>query len=133
LQTAADSDVVPVQELNRISAQVRALAAVHDILTKQARESGEATDVSTREVLEKLVSLLNSSAPNRRILLKSDDTRIAGRKATSLVIVANELITNALKHGQGDIQVIFTHREGRGFLDVLDEGPGFPPDFNPLG
>ncbi|WP_086708074.1 sensor histidine kinase [Streptomyces antimycoticus] len=41
------------------------------------------------------------------------------------------LISNALRHGQGGVHVTATATEGRLRLTVTDEGPGFPPEFLP--
>ncbi|MFD5734610.1 ATP-binding protein, partial [Streptomyces sioyaensis] len=41
------------------------------------------------------------------------------------------LISNALRHGHGDIHLTATASEDRLRLTLTDEGPGFPPDFLP--
>ncbi|MEW2400039.1 ATP-binding protein [Streptomyces sp. NPDC046862] len=41
------------------------------------------------------------------------------------------LISNALRHGQGAVHVAAAAHEGRLRLTVTDEGPGFPPEFLP--
>ncbi|MEV5480134.1 MULTISPECIES: sensor histidine kinase [Streptomyces] len=41
------------------------------------------------------------------------------------------LISNALRHGHGDIHLTATAGEDRLRLTLTDEGPGFPPDFLP--
>ncbi|ARF58416.1 sensor histidine kinase [Streptomyces gilvosporeus] len=43
----------------------------------------------------------------------------------------SNMISNALRHGHGDIHVTAVARDGRVHLTVTDEGPGFPPDFLP--
>jgi signal transduction histidine kinase len=39
------------------------------------------------------------------------------------------LVDNALRHGAGDVRIEARAVDGRVELHVLDEGPGFPPDF----
>jgi signal transduction histidine kinase len=41
------------------------------------------------------------------------------------------LVDNALRHGSGEIRLNAIDRDGAVELHVLDEGPGFPPDFFP--
>ena len=53
------------------------------------------------------------------------------RQATSLAVLANELVSNATKHGKGDIGIAFTVEGKTGKFEVWDEGPGFPAEFNP--
>jgi signal transduction histidine kinase len=41
------------------------------------------------------------------------------------------LVDNALRHGAGDVRIEARSVDGAVELHVLDEGPGFPPDFLP--
>lgn len=41
-------------------------------------------------------------------------------------LVASELITNAVVHGEGPITIVLHHRPGRLVIDVLDESPAMP-------
>jgi two-component sensor histidine kinase len=45
-------------------------------------------------------------------------------------LIVNELVTNAAKHGAGHITVTFKAGTVRQLI-VCDQGPGFPPEFNP--
>ncbi|HTG23002.1 MAG TPA: ATP-binding protein, partial [Reyranella sp.] len=50
----------------------------------------------------------------------------------ALGLIANELVTNAKKHGAGNIKVTFrTAGRGEYELCVLDEGKGLPAGFAP--
>ena len=44
-------------------------------------------------------------------------------------MIVNELVSNAVKHGKGDIEVTLRHADKRATLEVCDDGPGFAPDF----
>lgn len=129
LPVEEDSSVLPVEEFRRIGSQVRALAAVHDILTHQTGEEDGAIDLSSREVLEKLVALLRGTPQGSRIRARIEDMRLTARQATSLAIIANELVTNALKHGTGEVRLEFFVGQANAVLQVTDEGPGFPEEF----
>jgi two-component sensor histidine kinase len=45
-------------------------------------------------------------------------------------LLINELVTNAAKHGAGQIDVSFRSRDGVRRLTVSDLGPGLPPEFS---
>jgi PAS domain S-box-containing protein len=122
---------VPADELRRLGNQVRALSAVHDLLTHEAKAGGDLAYVSARAVLERLMLLLRSTAQHRGFHSSFDDAPMAARKGTSLALVVSELVSNALKHGTGDIAVTFTVADGHGRLEVCDDGDGFPDGFNP--
>ena len=55
----------------------------------------------------------------------------ADDQGTSIAVLINELVSNALKHGQGDIDVQISRREELAILTVTDHGPGFEADFDP--
>jgi two-component sensor histidine kinase len=41
-------------------------------------------------------------------------------------------VTNALKHGKNEADVVFRVEAATASLEVCDDGPGFPEDFHPL-
>jgi two-component sensor histidine kinase len=53
-------------------------------------------------------------------------------KIQPIGLIVHELVTNAAKHGSGDIQVRLAPAAGGQFeLSVCDHGPGFAADFDP--
>jgi two-component system OmpR family sensor kinase len=42
------------------------------------------------------------------------------------------MVTNAIRYGEGPVRLAATERNGHVELHVLDDGPGFAPDFLPL-
>lgn len=130
MQKATDRDTVPMSELARLGANVRALGVIHDILTQESREGAKEDTLSVKTVLDQLLSLLQQAAGDRQITFACEDIRMSGRQATSLALVTNELVSNALKHGKGASEIGFTVREGRAILEVRDDGPGFPEGFD---
>lgn len=123
--------MVPIDELNRIGMHARTLAGVHDILTRHAKQGAQVDELPAREVLGHLISLLQKTAGNRRFDVRIEDASLSPRQGASLAIVTNELITNALKYGEGDIEIRFTVLEDNAILEVADNGPGFPDPFDP--
>ncbi|HEX6978232.1 MAG TPA: PAS domain-containing protein [Alphaproteobacteria bacterium] len=67
----------------------------------------------------------------RQLDVRTQRAKVPIRVATSLGLIATELVTNAIKHGLGPIRVDFTAGGGVLRLSVADQGPGLPPDFDP--
>jgi PAS domain S-box-containing protein len=130
MQIMEGGETVPARELRRLVSHISTLAVVHDILTHKTKVSPETHLLSARELLEKLLPLLRQVAGDRRIDTALDDAELSVRQATSLALVTNELVSNALKHSEGPVTVRLTVGSGEAVLDVTDEGAGFPPEFN---
>ena len=60
LQTEEGEDTVPVTAMKRIGQHTRSLAALHDLLTQEAKSNVETDSISTKAALDKLVPLLAS-------------------------------------------------------------------------
>lgn len=101
----------------RTAERIRAIAAVHDLL---ADRGGRAV---TAEAL--LHSVAYAAAPDTPLDIQADDVLLAPAQAQQLGIVANELITNAARHGHPPIAVRFTGGDPAR-LDVHDAGPAAP-------
>jgi len=130
MQTMSGEETVPVSEVKRISSQVQALAAVHDILTRESKVDASADTLSADEVLGSLAMLIQQTTPGRAIRVHADDSRVTARQASALVVVANELILNALKNSELDVDVTFSVSGGHARLVVQDAGAGFPAGFD---
>jgi PAS domain S-box-containing protein len=154
LQVMQDTEMLPVGEVKRLGSHVRTLATVHDLLTEQARTDAAARHVSARAILDKLLPLLQQTAHGRHFHMDLAEAWVSPRQGTSLALVANELVSNAVKHGKGRVAVtlrLVTDEEGEGaeeghvantssvvprpspfaVLEVCDDGEGFPPGFDP--
>jgi len=132
MQLLEATPAVATEELKRLSGHVSALAAVHDLLTEQAKGDGIAEYVHAAAVLEKLLPLLEALAARCRLHFRLEaDVRLPARQATSLALVANELALNALKHCRSEVEVTFSVQESFAVLEVRDDGPGFPAEFDP--
>jgi two-component sensor histidine kinase len=131
LQIIEQPEMLPLAEFVRLSHHVRTLAAVHDILTHSSKAGDHIESVSARTILDHLLTMIQSTAGKRRVRYTLDDARLSSRQATTLALVANELVSNALKHGKGDVEVTFAVQEAAATLEVCDDGPGFSADFDP--
>jgi PAS domain S-box-containing protein len=132
MQEMQYEEVVPISEIAWLRQHIMSLSAIHDLLTYQARDDSEVYDLSVKETMGKLVPILQSIVAGRAIDFTIEDLRLPVRQATTLTVLVNELVSNAVKHGKGRIGIHFFTKEGEAVLEVSDEGPGFPPDFDPV-
>ncbi len=102
--------------------------------TKDLDDKGS---LSLKGVLSKLVSLLQTVAGNRRIQIETIDARLLFDQASALSLIVNELVVNAIKHGQGGVSLSVVQEsnvQGQESmrLEIFDDGPGFPEGFDPV-
>ncbi|MGC4044407.1 MAG: response regulator [Armatimonas sp.] len=136
LETSRGGGTMSTEAVQRIAQHVRSLAKLHDLLTWEARRSNSHEGhVSIQKALKEVL-LSVEQAIGAKIEFYSDDAYIGAKAATSLLMAANEMLSNASKHGRGQIELRFTLEETpgestKGKLMVSDNGPGFPENFNP--
>ena len=68
---------------------------------------------------------------NRKIVVDGDDVLVPAQSIQPIGLLANELVTNAAKHGAGKIDLAFRTLGEMYELVVCDEGTGLPADFDP--
>lgn len=131
METLVHEETVPASNIEEISQHVQALAMIHDLLTRQAKQDALLEDMPVRTTLETLLPMIQRLIGGRTLRYTIADARISIRQSSSLAMLVNELVSNAVKHGQGEICLTFTVCGGTGCLEVIDEGPGFPDVFEP--
>jgi two-component system OmpR family sensor kinase len=72
-----------------------------------------------------------AQAANRAIAMDPSSEVDVVADESRLEQALENLVDNALRHGGGEIRLNAVDRDGVVELHVLDEGPGFPPDFVP--
>lgn len=132
LQLPSTGETVPISELKRIGHHIRTLAALHDLMSVDSPIQAGRDTISLKAALETLVPMLQATSGGRKIHLVAEEMTISLRQGSSLTLLVNELVSNALKHGQGEITVGLTLLPGAmAQLAVRDQGPGFPVGFDP--
>ena len=124
-------DSIPVSELIRLKQNIQALSVIHEILTQESKDEGDAAFLSIKSVMKQFLPILQSTLGERRLIAEVAEITVSGKQATSLAIIANELISNATKHGKGNIELTLDALDNLATLEVCDDGPGFEAGFDP--
>lgn len=131
LQMQEGVDFVPASALARVGQHTRALALLHDLLTSEAKGDAEMDTVSSLAALNKLIPIVQATMGDRKIYYADvADVALPVKIGASMALLVNELLSNAVKHGKGDIDVALTTEGETVCLEVGDDGPGFPPGFD---
>ena len=125
----ADAAISPT--LRRINQHVHALAVIHDLLTQRAKGDAELDRVGAQSVLNRLLPMLQQTSGGRKINAEIADIILPVQQAASLSLLISECVSNAVKHGTGDIEITLRRENDAARLEVCDSGVGFPPDFDP--
>ena len=120
------------ESLARLARHIRGLATLHDLLTHQTSTPGASLDsVSARFALERLLPALASVLTPGALTLDADDIELTLKQISSLSLLVNELVSNAIKHGTGSIRVSLKQERELLVLEVRNDGSGFPSGFDP--
>lgn len=133
LVDAMRADKIPgsPQSLERLASHIRGLATLHDVFTYQTNTPGASLDrLSARLALERLIPAMASILAPRTLTLDAEDVELTVKQVTSLSLVVNELVSNAIKHGEGAIAISLKQDNVSLVLDVCNDGLGFPPSFD---
>lgn len=127
---AAHSTPEVAAALRQAANQVNVIASMHDRLAHNAGE----VSVDVAQFLRDLASGLQSSLAETRpigIFVEAPAQMVSIDQAGAVGLIANELITNALKHAfpedrAGRIDIGFRRVDEQFILTVTDNGVGFP-------
>lgn len=106
-------------------ARVVAMGLVHHLLYDHQSFGG----IQAAEYLRRLCDGLAGSAGSATITVEAEPVEIPLDSAVPMALIANEIITNAVKHGRKDgrshIQVSLNKRGADIVLCIADDGPGY--------
>jgi len=129
-RTAASPEAA--EQLAESAGRVRTIGAIHDQLCRGAMTLTVAVKDYLSDLAEDIRRSMASTCPERVLTVTADAVTWSAADVSTLGLVMTELVTNALKHGQGEVKVTFTHPpDAQGILVVEDEGRNLPPDFDP--
>jgi two-component sensor histidine kinase len=112
--------------------RVRSIAAAHDLLS---RDNIGVTTIG--DVARKVIELLEPTVQGRtavRFFAEGETIELETREATTLAILLNELLTNAIRHGMrgrdaGTVRVGYGRQGSQIWVTVADDGNGLPENF----
>jgi two-component sensor histidine kinase len=118
------------QALGEASDRILAIAATHDHVWRQ--DQSEAVDLAA--LLPSLCDQLAVQSPGVTIRCSAETFLVPTESATSLALLAAEVVTNAVKYaypkGQnGVIEVVLNCQKTTATLTIKDDGVGLPADF----
>ncbi|HLV78654.1 MAG TPA: DUF4118 domain-containing protein [Chthonomonadaceae bacterium] len=131
MQMLTGMDTLPAEAFQELGKQMRTLALIHDLLAHGSEDEEPARAVSAQTLLNQLLGLIRQTIGVRPLHCEIAEARLTGIQGTGLARVVNELVSNAIKHSDGPVDVTFSVQRGQGCLSVCDEGPGFPAGFDP--
>lgn len=105
--------------------RVAAVAQVH-----RHFYAGAASEVSCIAFLRRLCDDL-AAILDREIVVEGDEVMVPANSIQPIGLIANELVTNAAKHGAGKVDVTFRASAHSHRLSVCDEGSGLIGGFDP--
>lgn len=137
MQAHQEADAHTRDQLEKAGLRIGSIQHVHDRLYR----SGDMRTIEFSQYLRDLCNDLSDSVMQEdtahafKLETECDRMRVATDLVSKLGLVVNEFVTNAFKHGQcmdGDcaIRVSAHVRDGMLMLEVADNGPGLPPDFD---
>ncbi len=134
LQISENNELSPRAILNESINRVLSIATVHEILSEAIEDRVDVLDLIKR-VSNTVANNMVNPAADIIISVQGDTVQLPSQRATSLALVTNELLQNALEHGmagrnKGEINITLTHQYNTLILLVADNGNGLSPTFN---
>ncbi len=115
--------------------RVLSIGVIHEFLSRD-----EGHPINIREVSQRIIEQVKcvAVAPEQAIVidLMGPNLYLSGSQATACALAINELLSNAIQHGYGErphdahIVLILEDDGDSVHLQVDDDGPGLPPDFD---
>ncbi len=123
------------EALDLLRSRIESLSALYTMLYERA----ETREVELGQYLQLVVQSLEKSqlAGDGRVKFRTemDNVKMDAKRASSLGLVVNELVMNAIKHAfpgnaKGTISVAVAAKEGGAVIEVSDDGRGLPEGFD---
>jgi two-component sensor histidine kinase len=126
LRSRQTDDAAAKAELHHIASLVRALAAIEDMLQNTSQQG----NVELGALLRTLCDRLRPAFGGELRFAGQGTLTVPASTATSIAIILNELLLNAIKYAGALIEVTWHADDGRLTLTVCDDGPGLPAGFD---
>jgi len=135
LQANLSPQPAVAEALEKASGRLRSMALLYEHLY-QSQDHGA---LSLAEYLPSLAREIVAALPSAfpiDLVMEVDEARLDAKRLSSLGIIVNELVTNAVKYAfagraAGRLDLVARVRDGRLKLEVRDDGIGLPTGFDP--
>jgi two-component sensor histidine kinase len=119
------------EQLDMAAGRIMSIAAVHQRLYEGGSVADGDAVVYLDGLLDDMRGMLEETVDGRSIVLRCEAMTLSADALTPLGLIVSELVTNALKYGEGRIDVT-VERDPRGVrIMVEDEGARFPLEGSP--
>jgi len=134
LQSRREANAETASRLATAAERVRAIAGLHHHLHSM---DGTPT-VEFKPYLDRLcrdhsTMSMSEERPDQLITVEAIELRLPTTIGIPLSLIVNELVTNAIKHGRGQIVVTLARSAAGHALSVRNHGPALPEGFDPAG
>ncbi len=125
-----EADKLSTEEVLRVNIdRIHSIAAVHEVLSEKGFRL-----VDVKDVLQRIARTTQQMTnPNHPVAIRVSGMSIEMRSkaATSLVLIVNELVQNAIEHGFGQhqggtINISLGRNAKEHIIQVIDDGQGLP-------
>lgn len=135
IQARRSSSEEAAHALREAVDRVSSMAVVHEMLAESTEESVDLA-AAVRTVVDMVVRGLAGAETMIGLKVDGETGLVSAPVATSLALVAAELVHNAIEHGiggrhRGSVTVTMRRTPAEVALSVHDDGAGLPPDFSP--
>jgi two-component system CheB/CheR fusion protein len=136
LQSEYLSDSKALAMLEDMSNRVRSIAAIHEMLYGSTNLSRIDFVGYLRRIADDLLAFFSALATRVQVSLQSEQIALDITQALPCGLIANELLTNSFKYAfpdgrSGTVRASFRCAHDRCFLEISDDGVGFPPNLEP--
>ncbi len=128
---AGQGSALTAQDVLHISVnRILSIAAVHEVLSREGYRLVDVKDVTERIAQVVAQNMLRPDL-DARIAVEGEAVVLPSRAATSLALVVNELLQNALEHAfvgraTGQVCITLGHSPTEVVVEVSDDGVGLP-------
>ena len=115
-----------LEETQKLSSHIQGLSKLHDLLTEKMvyDEDGSKIDISL--VIGEITNTIRHAIPFRELVAHLDEILLPSKIACTISVIVNELLSNAIKHGNGVIELTLTKERDMATLSVINECSKFP-------
>ena len=110
------------QQAERMETLLRDLLWLSQIESTEGREEHRPLDM--RELISEVRQFVLGAYPDRKVNVRVDTERSIAGNYKHLYSAVSNLVINALKYSERDVEITWSERDGACCLSVRDEGPG---------